>query len=367
MSFSIPSLQDLVERTRSAFRTYLPGSDAWVWPNNINPTAKVIGGAMYELHQRLAFVERQKFASTAEGEWLDRHAFEIGLSRNPAAKATGTVTFTATGALTVAPGAVLARTDGVQFVTTLGGTLTIAGTLSLPVVAVVAGKAGVTAAGTPLSIVSNVVGTATIAVDASGLVGGADDEGDEDLRARILFRKRFPPHGGAAPDYVEWVTAIPGVTRVYVERTWNGAGTVRVFPITDGATANGIPSGPMIATVKSYLEPLVPGGASLTVVAPVAQPIDIIVSDLSPSSVEVREAVKAEIADTFRRLGRVAGNDTEHPAMPFLATPSTFSISWIWQAIANATGEQRHKLILPNADTVVASGSMPVPGSITFI
>lgn len=367
MSFSIPSLSDLVERSRSAFRTYLAGTDAWIWPNNINPTAKVLGGAMYELHQRLAYVERQKFASTAEGEWLDRHGFEIGLSRNPAAKATGTVTFTSTGAFTVAPGAVLARTDGVQFATTLGGQLLIAGTLSLPVVAVVAGKAGITPSGTPLSIVSNVVGSATVAVDASGLVGGADDEDDEAFRARILFRKRFPPHGGSAPDYVEWATEVPGVTRVYVERTWNGAGTVRVFPITDGATSNGIPSGPMVAAVKSYLEARAPAGAVLTVAAPVAQQIDMIVSGLSPSSVEVREAVKAEVADTFRRLGRVAGNDSEHPAMPFLATPATFSLSWIWQAIANATGEQRHKLIIPNDDTVVASGSMPVPGSITFI
>lgn len=372
--FVIPTLGELIDRSRQAFRSYLPGTDAWMWPNNITPTAKVIGGMMFELHQRLAFVERQKFASTADGEYLDRHAAEIGLSRNPAAKATGNVTFTSTGALSVGPGAIVSRTDGARFVVTVGGSRNSAGTLTLPVIAEVAGKAGVTLEGSPLSVVTGTVGTSTVAVAAGGLVGGADLEPDGEyyttdlgtLRGRVLFRKRFPPHGGAPPDYVEWALETPGVTRVYVERQWNGSGTVRMFPLTDGATSNGIPSTAILTAVRQTMDLKAPAGAAVTVSAPTALPIDIIVSGLDPSTVAVQEAIRAELRDTFARLGRASGNDSPHPAMSFLATPATFSRSWIWQAIANATGESRHVLVLPNADTTVPAGYLPTLGSVTF-
>lgn len=367
MSFAIPSLRDLTERTRQAFRSYLPGADAWLWPNNIAPTAKVIGGAMYELFQRLDYVQRQKFASTAEGEWLDRHAYEVGLARNVAANSAGTVTFAAVGALVVAPGAIVARGDGVQFVT-ISGASTAGGSFSLPVKAVNAGKAGQTIAGTLFSAVSNVTGSPTsITADEGGLTGGADVESDAALRARILFRKRFPPHGGSAPDYVEWVSAVPGVTRVFVERLWNGPGSVRVFPITDGATADGVPTASFLSTVRAILGPKTPAGAVVTVAAPDRVPISVIISGLSPNTGAVQEAVLAELRDTFARLGRVAGIDSEHPAMPFLAIPQAFSRSWIWQAVANATGEQRHEIVQPNADVPIPPGSMPVLGPVTFL
>lgn len=367
MTFAIPTLSDLVSRARNAFRSELPGSDAWLWPNNLAVISKVLGGLMWELFGRLDQVQKQKFALTAEGEWLDLHASEIGLARRPSAKSVGAVTFTSTGNLTVAPGAVLARADGVQLVTTLGGSRVGAGTLTLPAVAVLAGQAGTTLEGSPLTIVSNVVGSATVVAAAGGMAGGADIEDDETLRARILFRKRNPFHGGAAADYVSWASAIPAVTRVFVERCWNGPGTVRVFPLTDGVTANGIPNGSVVTAVQQDLDLRVPAGTVLTVSAPTPVPIDVIVSGLEPSSTAVREAVLAELRDMFVRLARVVGNDTPHPAMPFLAVPGTFSRSWVWQAIANATGEERHVLLFPAADVPLAAGSMPVLGSLDFV
>ena len=37
--FEIPTLQALAARARQAFRAHLPGSDAWLCPNNIYATA----------------------------------------------------------------------------------------------------------------------------------------------------------------------------------------------------------------------------------------------------------------------------------------------------------------------------------------
>jgi uncharacterized phage protein gp47/JayE len=365
--FSIPTLGELAERVRNSFRAELPGSDAHHWPNNLNPTGKVFAGAMFGIYLRLDFVARQIFAATAEAGWLDRHGLEFGMSRLAASKAAGTVTFTSAGALTVAPGAIVQRSDGAQFLTASGGTLASAGTLSLPVVAAAAGQAGTTLAGATLTTVANVVGTATVAVDAGGLVGGADAESDTAFRARILFRKRFPPHGGSAPDFVMWASSIAGVTRVYVNRLWSGAGTVRVYPLTDGATASGIPSAAKLSEVEAYIDLVAPAGADVTVSAPTAVQIDVIIQGLSPDTTAVREAVRAELRDTFQRLSKVSGSDTPHPAMPWLATPQTFSRSWVWQAVANATGEERHVILQPSADVVIAAGSMAVLGSVDFL
>ena len=53
-------------------------------------------------------------------------------------------------------------------------------------------------------------------VGVNGIGGGADVESDEDLRARVLFRKRNPPHSGSKSDYIAWALEVPGVTRAFV-------------------------------------------------------------------------------------------------------------------------------------------------------
>lgn len=363
---TIPSLADLAARVRDAFRAELPGADATVWPNNLGPTAKVIAGGLWAIYLRLDWIANQIFAATAEGYWLERHAAEYGMGRLPAAVASGNVTMTATAAAAIAAGAVLQRLDGVQLATTTAVTLTGAGIVAVPVVALVAGKNANFVAGTVVSALSGVTGAPTFAVDTNGLGGGADLESDDVLRARVLFRKRNPPQGGAASDYVQWAMSVPGVTRVFVERLWSGAGSVRVFVLTDEATTNGIPTAGTIAAVQAVMAASAPAGASVTVAAPVAQAINMTITGLSPNTTDVQTAVAAEIADTFQRLGKVAGADTATAGLPFLATAQSFSRSWIWQAVANAVGEERHQLTTPSADVTVTAGSIAVPGTITF-
>ena len=60
--FAIPSLDSLVTRARNGFRAYLPGSDAWLWPNNLYATAKLVGGMMSELFGFADDIAEQKFA-----------------------------------------------------------------------------------------------------------------------------------------------------------------------------------------------------------------------------------------------------------------------------------------------------------------
>jgi len=80
----------------------------------------------------------------------------------------------------------------------------------------------------------------------------------------------------------------------------------------------------------------------------------------------VRENVVAELRAMFRRNARVAGIAEPLASQPYRATEHTLSRSWIWQAVANATGEQSHEITAPVADVELTPGQMPVLGAVTF-
>ncbi len=368
--FAIPSLRDLVERSRQAFRINLPGSDAWVWPNNINPTAKVMGGLTHEVFGFADYIQRQKFALTADTENLDLHGEEFGLARSPAAPATGWVDIVVTSAAALAAGAILRRVDGVEYIATAGGSTTGAGTMHVAVLAATDGKETIGLPGAPLQIISGLTGagagTALASIAGEGINGGVDVEDDESFRARILFRKRNPPHGGTAADYVMWASQMAGVSRVYVERLWAGPGTVRVFPMLDDLYIDGIPQPADVDRIYEHIETLRPAGAIVSIAAALAVPVNVVIKGLSPNTTTVQEAVLTELRSAFRRYSRVCGNDRAIGSMPYLASPTSFSRSWIWQAVANASGEDRHQIVTPAADIPLISAQIATLGTVTF-
>lgn len=90
--------------------------------------------------------------------------------------------------------------------------------------------------------------------------------------------------------------------------------------------------------------------AALTVVAPIARPVDYLIR-LNPSSPEVRAAVIEELADLLRR-----------EAVPGGTIPKSRSD----EVISIAAGEFDHSMIAPG-DIVMATGEMAVLGNVGFI
>jgi uncharacterized phage protein gp47/JayE len=375
MSLAIPNLAALADMARKSLRAYLKGSDAWIWPNNMAVAARVMAGVGSELMGFADYILRQRFALTADGDNLDLHGAEVGMTRRPASPASGKVTLTVPAAVTVDLGAVFSRGDGFRYLSSAATSLPGTGSLDVDVIASVDGKAGNVIAATPLAIVSGVTGSAAAAVGADGIVAGDDVEDDGEpftsdlstFRGRILFRKRNPPHGGAPSDYVLWATSVSGVTRVYVERRWIGAGTVRVFVLMDGRYVDGVPSAADVARVQHTIDLVAPAGASVTVSAPIAVPVPVIVKDLSPNTTAVQQAILAELTAAFRRLSAPAGNDTPHDGMPYLATAQSFSREWIGQAVSNAAGHKRHILLAPAGDIPLSTGQIATLGAVSFI
>lgn len=368
MPWQIKAIGDHVTDTVRAFDSNLPGADASLLRNNLRPTAKVIAGGLFQLERFIDWGVKQRFVLTCDSDQLDRHGAEMKppVPRKPAAKAQGRVAVVATGPVALASGALLSRSDGQLFTVDAGIVLAGAGAAEVTVTAVLAGGDGVTAAGATLSASTGLTGPATFAVTAGGLGGGADRELDEPYRARLLFAKAYPEHGGATPDWHRYAMAVPGVTRAFIEPLGHGRGTVVIYPFFDLTRPHGIPLDSDRAAVQDALVLAGPGAGLPVVRIAEAVPVDMVFSGLSPNTPEVQQAVAAEIATIFFRNSRVAGDAEPHPSMPFLCVPEVFSLSWLWQAAANASGERRHVLVTPAADIALASGQTAVPGSLLF-
>lgn len=355
MTFTVPTLQEALENARARMRAELPGTDAAVWPNTNYVYSKVWAGMQWELYQYLSWISRQKFATTADGDQLDAHGAQFNLSRNAAQSASGTVSLTGTASYSVPSGTLLERSDGVQFEIVSDTVFNASGSATATVRAVEVGTDGNTVGSASLTTVEDAnITAATVGTD--GLGGGAEIEDDESYRARILLRMRYPPHGGAAHDYVFWALSISGVTRVWVDSNPYGPGTVGVWFMTDNSTTDGIPSATSVSEVTAYIESQRPVTANVSVAAPTAATIDVTINGIGVPSLDTQALIENELKDVFRRAVQVS--------MP--NSLFTLRANLLWQAIARATGDSTHTVRIPASDISITAGYVPVLGDVCY-
>ena len=149
-----------------------------------------VAAQIYSLYVQGEWTRRQCFPQTAQGEDLDKHAGLRGVTRRQAAKATGAVRFYVNGqqevAIEVPEGTVCMTAAGVRFLTTQA-VVVEAGKLyaEAPVAADEAGAAGNVGANAIVFMALPPVRIVACA-NPEPLVNGMDEEGDEELRARVL-------------------------------------------------------------------------------------------------------------------------------------------------------------------------------------
>lgn len=342
MSFVTPTQDEAVQRARARMRAEQPGTDATVWPNTQYVSAKVLGGESWELYSFLAWISRQRFATSCDGDMLDEIGAQFGLGRRPATYAAGVVEVVGTPAYTIDAGTRLHRSDGVEYATNGPLMLDADGRGRIGITARATGATHNTDTGAQLTGVFSSLNVASITVDANGIGGGAGTEQHEDYRARILFRLRYPPHGGAPHDYVAWALEVPGITRVWVDPLAYGPGTVGVWVMADGnGTQYGVPSGTDLDAVRAHIAGVKPVTARLIVKAPIIAAINVKLSGVVNPSSTLQAQIKTELRDAFRRGGHVS-----MPNAPFIVRNNL-----LWQAVARATGDASHMIAIPTKDT----------------
>ena len=331
-------------------------------PNNV---LRVMSDAMAGLArlvlEYLDWLAKQLLPDTAETEWLDRHG-QIWLrnadgtkGRKAATLSVGTVNLTGTTNAIVPAGSVLAYaiTGGgpIQYETTQEVILGF-GATAVPVRALVGGAAGNLDPGTQITFVTAVPGVSGGATVVS-LIGGTDQETDDDLRTRVLLRIQQPPMGGDATDYIEWALAVPGVTRAWSFPLEMGIGTVTLRFMCDAlrASNNGFPSPVDIDAVRAYIDTVRPVAVKdLFIVAPQPFPVNMTISNLSPDTTTVRAAIAASLDRIF--LARSKPGQTWYRA-------------WSDEGIANAAGVAHYDLALNDA-VMPNNGFMPSRGDIIY-
>ena len=361
MAFTIPALTAIGTRLKTAFRAYLPGTDAWIEPNNLSVSSKAFALGLFDAYQRIAWLYRQLFASTADREHLvKRHAAEYGLTPKPSTAATGNVVILqAAGDDSELPvGLQLQRDDGLIFTVT-AATAASNVTFVVPVQCTTTGADTNTLPGTVLAVLpmADVTLAATTGtVDVGGLGGGADAETTEALRARVLQRKRFTPMCGANSDYVRWALAVPGVTRAFASGFVNQPPGEVVYPLFDNTRPYGIPLQSDLDAVSASVETERPTAARVFYCAATPMQIDVTLADLDADTTANRTAIASQLAALFAARAAVSTADN----------PLNLRRGWIDNAVGRALGDLGYTLVAPAADVAVPIGSLPFLGQILY-
>ncbi|CAD7036323.1 Baseplate J family protein [Pseudorhizobium halotolerans] len=358
MAWQIRSLAEASQRVRGAFRQYMPGTDAALKNNFVTVTGKVLAALSHEFELRMAYLARQLFASTASAAFLARHGSDVGIFRKAASPAIGLIT--GSGAPNaIYPAGIRFVSGDVVYVSTTPASASPGGDVTFSVQAQTTGAATNRDAGGVLGLADPVLWPflgAEWAVSTSGLGGGADREGDDALRERILFRKRNPPGGGRLTDYENAALSVPGVVKAWAFRQPLAPGFISVFFLFAGRP-NLIPTPGDVAVVQAAIDAtrLIRIDDNVAV-APTPEPLDLTISGLANDSAEVRVAIEAAVAAMLVARARpgVAGD------------AFTLSRSWISEAISRVSGEDRHVLDWPLDDVTYTNGRYPVLGTVTY-
>ena len=311
-----------------------------------------LAAQVYGLYEELAWTCRQCFPQTATGEELEKHGFLRGIARNPARQASGTLRFSVQEAveedLEIAQGTVCMTAGLVAFETTQAGVLP-AGELSvdLPAQAVEPGPWGNVSAGTVRTMAVAPVGVAAC-TNPVPFTGGREEEGDEELRARILATYQQLPNGTNGAYYAQEALAVEGVTAVRVLPKNRGMGTVDVII----AGVEGLPGEELLRQVQERLEQKREIAVDVAVLAPEPVAVRLILS-VKPKPGLLPGPVIARVQEAMETWfdGSMLGRD--------------LLLAQIGQRIYQVEGVDNYRIEGPANDVVVAENQLPVLESVS--
>lgn len=369
MPFSRPTLTQLRQQVAADIATAILGADALLRFSNLGITGDAQAALAHGHYGYLDWIAQQAAPYTATQEYLEAWAALVGIFRLAPTQATGSVTFSGADGAVLPAGTPLVRGDGQSFVTTAAGVIS-GGSAIVPAQAVadpsgLTGAWGDTDAGVAMTLGTAIAGVNSNGVVSSAIVGGADIETDDSLRARMLERYQQRPQGGSQSDYVGWALGVPGVTRAWVTPNGMGPGTVVIYIMLDGSESahGGFPQGangvaasePRAAAatgdqlvVANAIYPQQPVTALVYVVAPTVNSVDFSISGIPAGS---RSAAQQAISDLFLSEGAPGG---------------VIILAHAWTAIAAVTGVNDFLITSPSADIFCPTGSLPVLGAVAW-
>lgn len=380
MPFKRRTLTELRDENRNFLQAELEGVGELLRFGNLKVLADIDAGMAHLHYSYLDYIALQSTPFTATGDHLAGWMGLKNVYRKPASAAKSpSVKATGSGQGIIPAGTVLNRGDGYQYITdaelkvTDGGAGTTSITAILPDISkdVTGGGArGNAVAGTILTLDVNIAGIDSQLILLEAATGGADIEKEEDFRARGLLSWHKPAQGGSDADYLKWAREVPGITRAWVKRRINGAGTVGVYIMCDGNNNGGFPvgtdgiskledwgavkaTGDQLA-VADHIYPLQTDTAIVFICSPVRKVINLQISGISGvDSVNVKK-IKDALNILFFENANPDGSGKIY-------------LSDINKAIGNVSGTSGYVLDIPNANISFAVGEIPELGQVNFV
>ena len=311
-----------------------------------------LAAQVYALYVQADWVARQAFPQTAEGEYLDYHAQLRSLERKPALPAQGTVRFTAGEAAqsdrSIPQGTVCMTAGLVRFATTQAAVLPAGElTVDVPVQALEPGTAGNVSAQTVVSMAVAPMGIASC-TNPQAFAGGADGEGDEELRARILDTFRRLPNGANAAFYEQGALSFDQVAAAAVIPKPRGLGSVDVIV----STLAGTPGEELLEQLQDYFEQRREIAVDVQVKAPTPVTVNVAVQVKAKGGwdkTQVLDQVEETLEGWFD--GKLLGQDV--------------LLARLGSLIYGCDGVENYAISAPAADLAVDAGQLPVLGTLS--
>ena len=304
------------------------------------------------LYAQAAWVLDQSFPQTAQGEFLDYHGETRNISRIAATAAEGVLRFSVDQAvsqpLNIPEGTVCMTAAGVRYETTEAGAIA-AGELwaEVPARAVEQGEGGNVGADRVVLMAVAPAGVARC-TNPQPFTGGADQEDDETLRARILDSYRRLPNGANAAYYEQEAMRFEGVAAAKAVGRPRGVGTVDVYI----AASSGAPEEPLRQAVEEALQKSREIAVDLQVLAPTLSPVAVTVA-VAAASGYTFDAAKADTEDAL------AGFFGGHLLGQAVTLADLGNLLYSLDSVAN------YHFTAPAADVEALPSRLPTLGTVT--
>jgi uncharacterized phage protein gp47/JayE len=362
LPFDRPTLKEINDRKEADLNASVENSTTFLRRSVFKVLSKVNSGGEYTIYDYLNWIKDQIFITSADAEILEIHGGEYGISRDFGNKATGTATASGTVGTSISAGAELQSSSNNVYRVNATTAIGAGGTVSIDFTAVEADSDYNEDGLVSLSFVSPIPGVnTTVTVTAAGITGGEDEETVEEYRARILDRKRQPPHGGASFDYEKWAKEVAGVTRAWSIDQYQGAGTIGLVFVQDG-NDDIFPDQSDRDAVESYIISHTDPSTGLTVGIPVTAEPGFYVIDASAYTVDFSieiypetDAVKTAVTNSLNDLILERGGPGQ-----------TIYISEMYNAIASSLGEVKSRILVPADDVTAPIDRVHVMGNISW-
>lgn len=380
MPFKRKTLSELRDENRNFLQAELKNVGALLRFANLKVVADMDAGMAHLHYGYLDYIALQSNPFTATGENLAGWMALKRVYRKPASAAKSKDVKAVGSANRVIPaGTILNRGDGYQYTVATEIKIQDSGeghggiTAVLPDVTddVTGGGANGNAdAGTVLTLDVNIAGVEAQLTLIEAATGGADIEDEEAFRSRGLLSWQEPPQGGSDTDYKKWALEVSGVTRAWVKRRLNGAGTVGVYIMCDGNLNDGFPvgtdgisqledwgavkaSGDQLS-VADHIYPLQTDTAIIFVCSPIRKIIDFEIAGIKDADSTIVSNIKEALATLFFDESNPDGT-------------GKIDLSDINKSISNVDGTKGYILNSPSSNITFDIGEIPLLGEVDFV